>query len=251
MIFLSLLAIAALTLVHLAVGRLDFVRREGYRSFGAGVALSYVFLDVIPHLSAKQYTIRESFDSGFATFLEHHSYLLALWGFLTYCGFAYDVRSIDIRKPAFAPQAKAHATNVLIGGLAVYYFLIGYLVGEQPDHRYEPVVIFAIAMCVHTLGVNQAIREFDPQRYDRTFAFVLAGSTFAGWLLGAVMVVPGIVFALVFSFVVGAVMIIAFVFELPSVTSSRGGYWRFVAGSAVFSSLLLVYEGFAKTSLAA
>ena len=59
-----------------------------------------------------------------------------------------------------------------------------------------------------------------------------------------------IIFALVFSFIVGAIMIVAFVFELPVVTSSRGGYWRFVAGSALFSSLLLLYEWLSKTSLA-
>ena len=250
MFALSLLAVTALTLVHFAVSRLDFVHKAGYRSCGAGVALSYVFIDILPHLSSKQYVIRDTFDNGLVTYLEHHSYLLALWGFLVYAGFAYDVRSVDVRKPADAPQAKAHATNVLIGGLAVYYFLIGYLVGEQPDHRYEPVVIFAIAMFIHALGVNHAVRAFDPERYDRAFAFVLATATFTGWLLGAVLVVPAIIFALVFSFIVGAIMIVAFVFELPVVTSSRGGYWRFVAGSAVFSSLLLLYEWLSKTSLA-
>ena len=68
---------------------------------------------------------------------------------------------------------------MLIGALAAYYFLIGYLVGEQPGHRFEPVIVFAVAMGIHMLGVNHTVREFDPERYW----VVQEGERFAVYLL--------------------------------------------------------------------
>ena len=134
--------------------------------------------------------------------------------------------------------------------LGVYCFLIGFLIGEQPDHRFEPVIIFALAMTIHMAGVDHIVRELYPQFYDRMVRWLLAGATFAGWVIGTVTIISDLVFALVFSFVVGAILIAAFVYELPYVTERRR-YWLFVAGVTGFSLLLLIYEVLAKTDLSA
>ena len=54
MTFVSLASVFTLILVHLFVTRLHIFEQDRWRSVGAGVALSYVFLDVLPHLSSKQ-----------------------------------------------------------------------------------------------------------------------------------------------------------------------------------------------------
>ena len=233
--------------IHLSVGRLHFIHRADWRSIGAGVAISYVFLDILPHLSSTQYTIRDVFGTGILNFLEHHSYVLALAGFLAYFGAAFDIKKGAASSTTSRAQSPM-SVKVLIGALCVYYFLIGYLVGEQPDHRVEPVIIFAIAMAVHAVGVDHTIREIDPDRYDRFFRYLLGGATVAGWLLGTATNVADILFALVFSYVAGAIMIVAFVFELPAVATARS-YGLLVAGSVGFSSLLLIYEAYSKVSL--
>ena len=250
MTYLSLAGVSLLVFVDIFVGRLRFIHRASWRCVGAGVAVSYVFLDILPHLSSYQYTLREALGAGISGFLEHHSYLFALIGFLIYFGLAHETKNTEALSISADRQNKLRRPNALVGALAVYYFLIGYLVGEQPGHRYEPVVIFAVAMSIHMVGVNHTIRAFEPERYDRLFGYVLGGMTLAGWLLGAVTDVPDFLFALVFSFVVGAIMIVAFVFELR-VVNSAAGYRQFVAGSLGFSALLLIYEKLANTSLAA
>ncbi|MGI9260403.1 MAG: hypothetical protein ACR2QR_00135 [Woeseiaceae bacterium] len=202
-------------------------------------------------MSSRQYTLSDAFGKGFSGFLKHHSYLLALIGFLIYLGLLRGTVGTQAQPgSSVAQRDRRRSADLLVGALSVYYFLIGYLVGEQPAHRYEPVVIFAMAMCIHIIGVNHTVRQFDPVRYDRVFGYVLGGMTLAGWILGMVTDVPDILFALVFSFVVGALMIVAFVFELRQVSSAEDYCWC-IAGSAGFSALLLIYERLADTSLAA
>lgn len=250
MTYLSFAGVLLLVFVAAFVGRLSFAHEARWTTIGAGVAISYVFLDILPHLASKQDTLRDALGTGISGFLEHHSYLVALAGFLLYIGLLREAGSADDRTSPESSAARNRTTNVLMGALALYYFLIGYLVGEQPAHRYEPVVIFAVAMAIHMLGVNHTVRDFDPRRYDRLFGYVLGAAILAGWLLGVVTDVPDTLFALAFSFLVGAIIIVAFFIELRVVESSTD-YWRLVAGSAGFSALLLIYEKLANTSLAA
>ena len=238
-------------LVHVLVGRMHFLEQERWRSVGAGIAISYVFLDVLPHLSSKQYALQDTFGTGFGAFLAHHSYLLALAGFVLYFVLSGVAKTFRTNQTTMAEQSKPHSVvHVLVLALAAYCFLIGYLVGEQPDHRYEPVIIFALAMTIHMAGVDHTVHDRYPRFYDQIFRYVLAGATFVGWLLGIVATVPDIIFALVFSFVVGVIMILAFMYELPVVMGGRR-YLLFVAGVTGFSALLLIYEALAKVDLSA
>jgi hypothetical protein len=249
--YLSLAGMFVLMLVHLFVGRMHFLEQERWRSIVAGVAMSYVFLDILPHLSSQQYAIRDTVGTGFGAFLEHHAYLLALAGFVLYFGLAGVAKTSRTSQAVKAGPSKPHtAVYVLVLALAAYCFLIGFLVGEQPDHRYEPVIIFALAMTIHMAGVDHTVRDQNPQFYDQIFRYVLAAATFAGWLLGIVTTVPDIVFALVFSLVVGEIIVVAFLYELPVVARSKR-YWLFVGGVAAFSALLLIYEAYSKVALLA
>ena len=57
--YLSLASVSLLMIVHILVGHLHFLEQERWRSVGAGIAMSYVFLDILPHLSSKQYLLEE------------------------------------------------------------------------------------------------------------------------------------------------------------------------------------------------
>jgi hypothetical protein len=230
---------------------MQFLDQERWRSFGAGMAISYVFLDILPHLASQQYVLREPVGTGLLSFLEHHAYLLALVGFILYFGLADVVKTFRIQQGVKSAHGNPHsALYILVLAFAVYGFLIGYLIGEQPDHRYEPVIIFAFAMSIHMAGIDHTLRDYHPKFYDRIFCHLLAVATFMGWLLGTMTVVPDIIFALVFSFVVGAIIVVAFFYELPVVSGSMK-YWMFVLGVIGFSVLLLIYLTLARAPLQA
>jgi len=247
--YLSLVSLSLLLLVQMLIGRMHFLGRDSWRSVGAGVAISYVFLDILPHLASKQSALQDRLGGDFETFLAHHVYLLALAGFILYFCLARVARTFRTSR-ADEPE-RPHATvSVLVLALAGYCFVIGYLIGEQPDHRYEPVIIFTVAVTIHLAGVGHTVHDHYAGFYDRIYRYVFAGATLAGWLLGIVTMVPDIVFVLVFSFVVGVIMIVAFMYELP-VVMRGGSYGLFAAGAAGFSALLLIYEALAKVDLSA
>ena len=244
---LSFASVALLVLVHLFVTRLHFLDRERWRSVAAGVAISYVFLDILPHLAAKQKVLSINVQGGVGGFIEHHSYLLALMGFAAFLGLARVVRELRIRGPkSEAPYSVIYTVLLAFAG---YSLLIGYLIGEQPEHRYEPVIIFALAMSIHMAGVHVTLHERHPTSYERIFRYALAAATLTGWVLAVTTNVPEPAFALAFSFLAGAIIVVAAVFELPFVLEG-GSYWLFVAGTAGFSALLLLYEAVARTNLA-
>lgn len=249
--YLSFANVCILLLIPLLVGRMHFLDQERWRSVGAGFAMSYVFLDILPHLASKQEKLQNTVGTGIGTYLEHHAYLLALTGFVIYLGMAVVTRNFRINQAEAAAQSRPHALMyIIVLGLSAYSFMIGYMIGEQPEHRYEPVIIFTLAMALHMAGIGHILREHYPSTYDKLFRYLLAAATFGGWLLGFVTTAPDAAFALAFSFLAGAIIIVAFVFELPVVMGGQR-YWLFVAGVTGFSALLLIYEWLAQVRLTA
>jgi hypothetical protein len=238
-------------LVHIFVGKLRFLNDDRWPAIGAGVATSYVFLDILPHLASKQKMLGSAAEAGGWDYLQHHAYLLTLFGFLVYLGLAILARRTSSDESQEVAPAKIRMTAYLVGSaFAGYDFLIGYMIGEQPDHRPEPVIIFAVAMAIHIAGVDHLVWHRYPTIYRQALRVFLVTATFAGWLLGAFTEVPAALFALIFSLLVGVIIVVAAVFELPAALEPRR-YWLFVASASLFAALLLLYEGLAKTPLSA
>jgi len=251
MTMLSLAAVLLVMQVHLFAGRMHFLDREPWRSMAPGVAMSYVFLDILPHLSNKQQALEFGEGAGLALFLQNHAYLLALVGFTLFLGLAKINSASGAQETKSDEERQGRSVLYLrILPLAVYVALIGFLIGEQPDHRYEPVIVFACAMVIHLAGVNHTVRHKMSRLYDSSLRYLFAGATLAGWFLGAVTPISDLVFALTFSFVAGAILIVAFVYELPAIAGGKS-YLYFSAGVAGFSALLLLYEALSGISLTA
>lgn len=243
----SLTGALLLMSIHLFVGHIKFFEREWARSFGAGIAISYVFLDVLPHLATYQSRILAA--EIVTSYLYHHVYVLALAGFAIFFGLAGLTQSVRHREGS-ARASSRREFWVLVFALALYNLVIGFLIGEQPDHRYEPVIIFAIAMAMHTAGVDRSLLEMAPRAYDKIVRYGFAAATLTGWMLGVTTTVPAPVFAIIFAFVIGVIIVVAFIHELPYVASSHR-YAFFLAGVLSFSLLLLFYEAAIDRSLGA
>ena len=117
----------------------------------AGVALAYVFADIFPHLAKVQKQLGDVETGGLYGFLAHNVYLVALAGFCLNPGIV--LLSIAYRQSHVASVLTYRLSPTIVKtetiSLALYNFLIGYILSKQITHPPEPVILFAVAMTIH------------------------------------------------------------------------------------------------------
>lgn len=241
----SFIGATLIVLVHLFVRRLRFLDRPQsvWPDFFAGVALGYVFVDILPHLASKQQALLEATDAGLLGFLEHHAYLMAMAGFLLYLALVLSgERARSQRAPEESTLSKLSlAVGFSATSMVAYSFIIGYMLSEQCTHGGGSGFGFALTMAAHFVGLDHFYRHLHPRLYDAGLRYALAGALYAGWIFGATSELSDPIYALLFTFLAGGIMIITAVFELPRVTSWRQ-YAGFCAGAIAFSALIVAVE---------
>ena len=233
-------------LVFLQVRRLEglAIARDGRLvSFSAGVAIAYVFVDIMPHLASKQRVLLAARDSGLYGFLEHHAYLISLVGFVLYLASFVGTMGSEVRSDH--PRAR-WIRGYISAGACAYVGLIAYMLSEQPSHRREPVVLFSLARAIHMYGVAHFERlRLGADSYDRLHRYLIAGSAYLGWITGVLSQVPETSYALWFSLMAGGIFGITVTVELATVTTPR--HLRiFVLGATLLTSLILLLERFSQ-----
>lgn len=244
-LFLSFLGILALTLVHLFVHRFRFLAGESgpWICASAGVAIAYVFIDILPLLASQQAKLLATPHTGWLRYLEYHVYLVAMAGFAFHYLIAMS-RGVSGGASQAADQARGKSLTVYFsaGSLLIYAFLVGYMIGEKWDHGGQPGLIFAVAMALHFLGLNHVAYEGAPAAYLRWLRYQLAGVTVLGWVLGIGTRVSDQVFLLAFSFLAGGIIVVAMSVELPRLRPRPRDFAAFLGGMAALTGLLLVAE---------
>lgn len=230
---------------QLLAGKKHFLERHDGAGldFLAGIAVAYVFVDILPHLAAKQEKFAKLGDGGIYGFLQHHIYILALAGFLIYLGVILSEGRWRKSLPAGGVTwANARLSlKIEAVSLAAYSFIIGYMLAEQPTHRYEPSLVFAAAMAAHFVGLGHLFHHRYPQVYDGAGRYLLIAALLAGWLLGFFVEMSGVYYAATFAFLAGGVISVTTIFELPRVTSTKR-YGSFASGAVAFTLTVLLLE---------
>jgi hypothetical protein len=127
------------------------------------------------------------------------------------------------------------------GSLALYSFIIGDMVAEQFTREPARGLVFSIAMAAHVAGLDHLYRHLLPRFYDKVLRYLLAASIYLGLLFGFVGELSPAVYALIFSFLAGGLIIVTAIYELPRIKSWRP-YAGFCAGAIAFTFLILVME---------
>jgi hypothetical protein len=236
----SILGLLLLLMVHFRAVRLLALDRSrgGLLCVISGIAVAYVFIDVLPHLARKQFGLEVLLPGIFAKYLTHHLvYLMALLGFGVYVG----IRAFSAAESG--PRGARYGYAAIVVSMCFYAAFIGYMLAEQPIYRPEPALLFAIAMSAHFLGLHHELQDGHLVFYNRVVRYLLMGSTALGWLGSLVYTISAPVFALSFAYIAGGIVAVAAMNDLPRVRSARG-FTAFALGALVYSVLLLVIEGY-------
>lgn len=225
--------VLVLAVVHLAAGALkvlDVLPRSRWLSAAGGVSVAYVFVHLLPELASARAFLVERDDQLLAS-PELDIYIIALAGVVSYYALERLVRSR--RRDGGRDVSPADSTFRLhVTSFCIYNALIGYIVATSPSLR----VWFGLAMAVHFLITDYALRHDHPGAYIRIGRWVVTGAIVAGWLAGLLVELPEIVPHLAMAFLGGGIILNVMKEELPPERESR--LLPFAAGAAGYAALL-------------
>jgi hypothetical protein len=235
--------------IYLFGGRADQVFGERgsrrFHSLAAGIAVSYVFVYILPELHAiRELHARSQDDYIRRIFPEYSVYLAALAGFLVFYGLESAVASRQS-----GPRTGATLHNdpagwlpwVHIGGFALYTWLIAYLM-VRTGKGVEALGLFAVAMGMHIAPIANRLRAEYPAAYEHRGAVLLGVASVSGWACGLTLSIPDAAVHDMMAIVAGGVIVNAAIGELPK--ERRASYWSFCVGAVGYAALLLALSHF-------
>ena len=221
---------------------LEAAPRSRWLSVAGGVSVAYVFVHLLPELAEAQKAVEAEGEARRATegplpFLEDHVYLLALVGLAVFYGVEKHSLSARRRDGSTGEDRTADAAFWLsIASFTVYNAMIGYLLLRRELDAVGALVLYTIALGVHFVVNDFALREHHRHAYDRAGRWLVSAGVLAGWALGVAVEVPERTLGLVLAFIAGGVVLNVLKEELPAQRQAR--YLPFLLGAALYAALL-------------
>lgn len=229
----AFLSVCVFALVHLCANKIRLLSlpfQARFLSVGGGVAIAYVFIDLLPKLGDSDVMVRQ-WMMGFFPYFERHVYIMALAGFLLF--FTVD------RLPAYI-----RSEGVLwlsISSYALFNFLIGYSVVDKDDPEIQPLALFTFAIALHYFTNDYALSKSHGDLYGRREKWILIAALFLGWFCGLFFELSAIAVALVSAFIGGGVIMNVIRHELPEDNPNSLG--AFLVACFSYTLILLLIGG--------
>ncbi|PYZ95613.1 hypothetical protein CR205_19050 [Alteribacter lacisalsi] len=208
------------------------MKRMKWFSFSGGLAVSYVFVYLLPTLHKEQTNIAEPYRR---LSMESEIYFVGLIGVVIFLGIQIII----------SQKYVSHSSSFwsAISFYALYNALVSYVV-LSTDVAGIQALFYCFAIGLHFIAVAHDMwREF-PGEYNKYGRYVLAVGIVIGWILALTTDLRPLFQSIIFAFVSGAMIFNVFKHELPS---ERETHFPTFAGavfiySAITMSLKLFFE---------
>ena len=241
MTIVALVVTVILAMVHIFGAHIASMMADTHHrwlSVGAGVTVAFVFLFLLPELAHFQQILAETTQGRW---YEEVIYVTAIGGVTVYYGLehlAYRVRKPHREEPEQqTPFGHDYVFWLHMGWYAFYNVIVGTLLLYGDQESIEGLILYAVAMAVHFLTIDTAMRRHHEQVYRQTGRWILAAAVVIGWALGSVAPLGLGLIAAAMGFLSGGLLINAIKDELPS--SGRAKFVPFIGGVLVFSILVM------------
>ena len=241
MILFTFLLTCGLIAVHILSKRLDFLRfspRHVFLSFSSGIAVSYVFVHLLPELNEYQKELEDTVQSNFWMVIEDHIYIVAMIGLAIFYGLEVMVRKKEeLDEKEGGEKESLQRFQIHMASFFFYNAVIGYLMVRGEYEGVTGTLLFFVAMSVHFITNDWSLRESHKEEYDRFGRWLLAVAIFVGWSVGAFIEIKDVVVSLLTAFLAGGIILNVMKDELPE--EQKSNLPAFLIGILSYTLLLV------------
>ncbi|WP_280768845.1 hypothetical protein [Salipaludibacillus daqingensis] len=221
------IAIHFLANVLIPSGKMNRIK---WFSFSGGLAVSYVFVYLLPTLHKEQTNIDEPYRH---LTMESEIYFVGLLGVVVFFGIQIIIRQNYI----------SHVSSFwsVIMFYALYNALVSYVVLSFEVSGIQ-AIFYCFAIGLHFIAVAHDMwREF-PQEYNKYGRYILAVGIVLGWLFALTTDLTPLFKSIIFAFVSGAMLFTVFKHELPS--EKEAHFPTFAAAVVIYSFITMSLKFF-------
>ncbi|GAE26309.1 hypothetical protein JCM9140_2359 [Halalkalibacter wakoensis JCM 9140] len=228
----------AFILIHLFANELipsNRMNRLKWFSFSGGLAVSYVFVYVLPTLHKEQLLVKK-YSNHLA--MESELYFIGLVGVLIFYGIQKVVRKAQLKQQPHKARALFWLQILFFG---FYNMLVAYTVISHNVLGIQ-AVFYGLAVGMHFIAVAHDLwREYE-DIYDKVGRYVLALGIVAGWILGITVTFSPLTEAIIFAFISGAMILNVLKYELPPDDEAHFG--TFTIGVVSYTTITMSLKFF-------
>lgn len=238
-ISLSLVFVIGFIFIHFFSKTMKFIKdspRSRFLSIAGGIAVSYVFIHLMPELSKHQRVLEQLGDKGIFHLFENHAYLIALLGLTIFYGLEKMVK--NSKKESGTKKSKTGVFWIHITSFFVYNALIGYLLIRETYRSNWGMLFYFLAMAVHFVTNDHSLRKDHKEIYDHFGRWLLTLAILFGWMVGLFTELKEIYISILTAFLAGGIILNVLKEELPEERESS--FVAFFLGLVSYSVLLLL-----------
>ncbi|KZE69061.1 hypothetical protein AWM68_02000 [Fictibacillus phosphorivorans] len=242
---LSLIFVIGFALVHLSSKYISFMSdslRSKFLSFAGGVAVSYVFLHLIPDLTHYQEKVEPSLDNGVGKYIEDHIYMIAMFGLALFYGLERMVKKSKKKRSGSSNSEDASASSgvfwIHTASFFVYNAVIGYLLIREEFETKWGMFFFFTALSIHFVANDWGLRKDHKHTYDKYGRVLLTIAILLGWGIGVLTAVHDVVLSVLVALLAGGIILNVLKEELPE--DQESSFLAFCTGLAGYSVLMMM-----------
>ncbi|MFA9557792.1 hypothetical protein ACERII_10845 [Evansella sp. AB-rgal1] len=209
------------------------IQRSRWLSFSGGIAVSYVFVYVLPALHEQQAAYGQEVEQ---LTMESELYFVGLIGVLVLFG----IKKLADNQEEQEKKSKKQFW-VELSFFSLYNMLISYVVITSQVAGWQ-AVFYSTAVGTHFLAVAYDLWSEDKHSYERIGRYILALAILIGWTLATWITLTPLLVAIIFAFISGAMILNVLKEELP--TKRQAHFPSFVIGSVSYTFIVIALKYF-------
>jgi len=216
---------------------LNVITRHHFLSLSSGIAVSYVFVHLLPELNHYQKVLETSIKNDLLSVIESHIYIMSLVGLVLF----YSLEVVVKKEKENNKETKKSSLRIFqihIGSFFLYNAIIGYLLVRGDYDGMKEVVMFFLAMSVHFIANDWSLRTSHQEVYHRYGRWLIAFAILFGWGVGVLFEVKEVIVSLLVAFLAGGIILNVMKEELPD--NKNSSIPAFLVGITGYTVLLLL-----------